>query len=120
MRHFIKALMISCLVMAVLFCSAHLWGGLNIVVDDQLLEPALALGVVMVSVIVSLFIGALVIAGVLGSMLLVGGFFAMAAFIGIGLVFFSGLVISWPVIIAALVIWLLVREKPSKNNSVGY
>lgn len=121
MGNFIKAIFISAFIMAMLFYSAHFWGGLNVVIDGHLIEPILALGVVMVSVIVSIFIAALVIAGVFGSIMLVGGFVAcIVAFFAISAMLFSGLFISWPVVIAAIVIWLLVRDKPNKNKPIHY
>lgn len=117
MGNFIKALLISGLIMAVLYGSAHHWGGLEFFIDGQVLEPVLALGVVMVSVMVTLLVVALVIFGLLGSVFMVGGLIALVV---VGVVFFSGLVISWPVVLAGVVIWLLVRDKPNKNNSMRY
>ena len=117
MGNFIKAIFIS-LLLTVLLCSiGHEWVGFNLSLDDELLEPVVALGVIMSVFVTVLVVACLVIAGVLGSVLLFGLFFVAAI---AGIMAFFGLFFSWPVIFVALILWLLLREKPNKNNSIHY
>ena len=105
----------AAVIVAVLFYFSHQGFGFHIHFDENWFEPlfesGLTVGVVIMSMIVALVIGGLVLMG-----LLVGGFVTfIAAFFVIGAMLLSSLVFSWPVIIAAVVIWLLVREKPRRH-----
>ena len=93
------------------------WHGVVHWLDGHWFESIIGLGVVMLSFIISLIVGALIVAALLGSLVFAGG---LALLLIIGAVLFSGLFISWPVVLGVLVIWLLVRDKPRKNNSMGY
>lgn len=100
--------------MAISLCFAHHFIGFDIVIDDDLIEPIFALGVVMTAFIVSMVVVALVIAGLLGSFFLIGALIALA--VG-GVVLFTGMLFSWPVLLTIVVIWLICRDKKSDRRA---
>jgi hypothetical protein len=115
--NFLKAVFFGMIMMVVLFCFAHHWVGFDISIDDEIIEPILGLGAVMMAFIISMVVVGLVIAGVIGSVLLFGTVFV---FLFGGIILFSGFMISWPVIIVAAILYLMVRDNPKKRARMRY
>ena len=112
MSNFLKACAIGLLVMLALSSVAMHWLDVQVVVENNVIEPLIGVVGVLIAVVVAMIVVGLVIAGVVGAVMLAGLSFI---FLLIGAVVFSGFVISWPVILVIGIMWLLLREKPAEK-----
>ncbi|MEP1552502.1 MAG: hypothetical protein ABJJ44_06610 [Paraglaciecola sp.] len=106
----LKNLFLAVLIAGVLtYCFGHVvteWFDLHLVLSDYEVEPFTSIIAATAIVALLVFIGFIVAFSVIAAMVLI--FVACA----IGL-FVAGLGMFWPVILISIVIYLLVREKPS-------
>lgn len=115
--NFFKAVFIGLILTALCMGAIHHWVGFDISIDGDLVEPVLALGVVMTVFLFVMAIVGLVIAGILGSVVLFG--IVVAAFVG-GIVLFASALFSWPVLLGLVVLWLICRDKPRQRAYERY
>lgn len=82
--------------------------GVHIYLDDDLVSPLQAISVSALFVVLAVLVAAAIIISVFGGIIFIGVVIVCA----LGAAFLS---VFWPILLFALVIYLLVREKPSQQ-----
>ncbi|TLU64343.1 hypothetical protein FE810_12140 [Thalassotalea litorea] len=79
------------------------WLGMDIVIDDQAVEPIEAIAIAALIGVIFFIVGLTLFISVFGTLILV----LLAALTGLAVV---GLSVFWPILLFGFVIWLLCRE----------
>ncbi|OUR63333.1 hypothetical protein A9Q74_01230 [Colwellia sp. 39_35_sub15_T18] len=86
---------------------------INVYMDGELIEPLKAIGVSAVATVILVLIALAIVLSVFGSLIFVGLLLAGSlAMVAIG--------VFWPVLLIAVIIWLVTRNKSAKQyNQTG-
>lgn len=114
---FFKSLLLA--IFATLFLTYALGVGflelldINVYMDGELIEPLKAIGVSAVATVILVLAALAIVLSVFGS-------FVFISLLVVGAVVMAVVGVFWPVLLIAIVIWLITREKASteKHNSV--
>ena len=85
----------------------------DVYVGEQLIEPLKAIGVSAVATVILVLIALAIVLSVFGSFIFIGLLImSSVAMVAIG--------VFWPVLLAAVAIWLVTRNKPSTKKETQY
>ncbi|MDX2368295.1 MAG: hypothetical protein QNK36_07825 [Colwellia sp.] len=86
---------------------------INVYMDGELLEPLRAIGVSAVAIVILVLIALAIVLSVFGSFIFISLLImGSAAMVAIG--------VFWPVLLAAVVIWLVTRNKATSKEEAQY
>ncbi len=86
---------------------------INVYMDGELIEPLKAIGVSAVATVILVLIALAIVLSVFGSFIFIGLLImGSVAMVAIG--------VFWPVLLAAVAIWLVTRNKPSTKKETQY
>ncbi len=86
---------------------------INVYMDGELIEPLKAIGVSAVATVILVLIALAIVLSVFGSFIFIGLLImGSVAMVAIG--------VFWPVLLAAVAIWLVTRHKPSTKKETQY
>lgn len=86
---------------------------INVYMDGELIEPLKAIGVSAVATVILMLIALAIVLSVFGS-------FIFISLLVLGAVAMVAIGVFWPVLLIAIVIWLVTRDKVSTKEKVQY
>ncbi len=86
---------------------------INVYMDGELIEPLKAIGVSAVATVILVLIALAIVLSVFGS-------FIFISLLIMGSVAMVAIGVFWPVLLAAVAIWLVTRNKPSTKKATQY
>lgn len=86
---------------------------INVYMDGELIEPLKAIGVSAVAVVVLVLMALAIVLSVFGS-------FIFISLLVLGSVAMVAIGVFWPVLLIAVVIWLVTRDKAGSKEKVQY
>lgn len=86
---------------------------INVYMDGELIEPLKAIGVSAVATVIMMLIALAIVLSVFGS-------FIFISLLVLGAVVMVAIGVFWPVLLIAVVIWLVTRDKASTKEKVRY
>jgi hypothetical protein len=86
---------------------------INVYMDGELIEPLKAIGVSAVATVILMLIALAIVLSVFGS-------FIFISLLVLGAVAMVAIGVFWPVLLIAVVIWLVTRDKANTKEEVRY
>ena len=86
---------------------------INVYMDGELIEPLKAIGVSAVATVMLVLVALAIVLSVFGSFILI-------SLLVLGSIAMVAIGVFWPVLLAAIVIWLVTRHKETAKEEVQY